>query len=122
MRMKQKEEMQQNAGLHNTLAIGTIVKGSVVTETDFRLDGRVEGDVTCNGKIVVGPKGSVVGNVTSANAEILGEVEGSVRVNEKLLLKATAMVNGDIYSRILEVEPNARFNGACKMAGEVSEF
>ena len=87
MGIKQKEE-NTNGGLHNTLATGTTVKGNIQTETDFRLDGKVEGDVSCSGKIVIGPKGNVTGNIVSANAEILGEVEGSVHVSAKLVLKA----------------------------------
>ncbi|MCD7848307.1 MAG: polymer-forming cytoskeletal protein [Parabacteroides sp.] len=117
MGIKQKEE-NTNGGLHNTLATGTTVKGNIITETDFRLDGKVEGDINCSGKIVIGPKGCVTGNIVSANAEILGEVEGSVRVSAKLVLKATAVIKGDIFTQTLEIEPNARFNGACKMSGE----
>ena len=71
MGIKQKEE-NTNGGLHNTLAAGTTVKGDIVTETDFRLDGKIEGDVSCSGKIVIGPKGNVTGNIVSTNAEILG--------------------------------------------------
>ena len=112
MGIKQKEE-NTNGGLHNTLAAGTTVKGDIVTETDFRLDGKIEGNVSCNGKIVIGPKGNVTGNIVSANAEILGEVEGA-----KLVLKATAVIKGDIFAQTLEIEPNARFNGVCKMSGE----
>lgn len=56
MGIKQKEE-NTNGGLHNTLAAGTTVKGDLVTETDFRLDGKIEGNVSCNGKIVIGRKG-----------------------------------------------------------------
>ena len=93
MGIKQKEE-NTNGGLHNTLATGTTVKGNIQTETDFRLDGKVEGDVSCSGKIVIGPKGNVTGNIVSANAEILAQT--------------------------LEIEPNARFNGVCKMSGESS--
>ena len=117
MGIKQKEE-NTNGGLHNTLAAGTTVKGNIQTETDFRLDGRVEGDVTCNGKIVIGPKGSVTGNITSTHAEILGEVEGSVHTSAKLVLKATAIIKGDIFAQTLEIEPNARFNGVCKMSDD----
>ena len=61
MGIKQKEE-NTNGGLHNTLAAGTTVKGDIVTETDFRLDGKIEGDVSCSGKIVIGPKGNVRGS------------------------------------------------------------
>ena len=92
--------------------------GVAPQETDFRLDGKVEGDISCNGKIVIGPKGSVTGNIVSENAEILGEVDGSVKVSAKLILKSTAIIKGDIYTQSLEIEPNARFNGACSMCSE----
>ena len=110
MGIKQKEE-NTNGGLHNTLAAGTTVKGDIVTETDFRLDGKIEGNVNCSGKIVIGPKGNVTGNIVSANA---------VQVSAKLVLKATAVIQGDIFAQTLEIEPNARFNGVCKMSGESS--
>ena len=42
MGIKQKEE-HGTGGLHNALAAGTIIKGNIITETDFRLDGTVEG-------------------------------------------------------------------------------
>lgn len=117
MGMKQREESAAG-GLHNALAAGTTVKGNMITETDFRLDGKIEGDVNCSGKIVIGPKGCVVGNLISMNAEVLGEVEGTIRVNEKLILKSTAVIKGDIFTRVLEIEPNARFNGACAMTND----
>ena len=93
MGIKQKDE-NSAGGLHNALAAGTTIKGNIITETDFRLDGKVEGDISCNGKIVIGPKGSVTGNIVSENAEILGEVDGSVKVSAKLILKSTAIIKG----------------------------
>ena len=65
---KQKNEEQTSNGLHNVLVAGTTIKGNISTDTDFRLDGKVEGDIICQAKIVVGPKGSVNGNITSNNA------------------------------------------------------
>ncbi len=42
MGIKQKDE-NSAGGLHNALAAGTTIKGNIITETDFRLDGKVEG-------------------------------------------------------------------------------
>lgn len=117
MGIKQKEDTAPG-GLHNTLAAGTSVNGNIITEADFRLDGKVEGDVNCNGKIVIGPKGSVTGNIVSANAEIHGEVFGSIRISAKLVIKSTSCIKGDIFAQIVEIEPNARFNGSCTMSGD----
>ena len=107
-----------NSGLHNVLAAGTILTGKIETESDFRLDGRVEGEVSCKGKIVIGPKGSVKGNVRTVNAEIFGNVEGSVNVSERLVLKSTAEIKGDIFIQTLEIEPGAKLNGSCTMSGK----
>lgn len=120
MGTKQREE-NSTSGLHNTMAAGTLVKGDITTDIDFRLDGKVEGNVTCNGKLVLGPKGRVTGNIVSMNAEIMGEVDGSIKVSAKLILKSSAVIKGEIFTQTIEIEPNARFNGTCSMAGEVNK-
>lgn len=103
MGIKQKDE-NSAGGLHNALAAGTTIKGNIITETDFRLDGKVEGDISCNGKIVIGPKGSVTGNIVSENAEILGEVDGSVKVKRK----AYSKINSNYQGRYIYPIPRDR--------------
>ena len=105
-------------GLHNVLAAGTTLTGKIEAESDFRLDGRIEGDVICKGKIVIGPKGSVKGNITTVNAEVFGNVDGSIRVRERLVLKSLAEIKGDIFIQTLEIEPGAKLNGSCTMSGK----
>jgi cytoskeletal protein CcmA (bactofilin family) len=105
-------------GLHNVLAAGTVLTGTIITESDFRLDGRVEGEIHCKGKIVIGPKGSVKGNILTDNAEIFGNVEGSIRARERLILKSSAVIKGDIFIQTLEIEPGAKLNGSCTMSGK----
>ena len=55
MNLKHKEETPAG-GLHNVLSSGSAIKGNVMADTDFRLDGKVEGDILCGGKIVIGLK------------------------------------------------------------------
>lgn len=118
MGMKNNKEEAPQGSLHNVMAAGTTVKGDILTESDFRLDGRVEGNIVCGAKIVVGPKAEIVGNITSVNAEVLGSVKGNMEISGLLILKASAKVNGDVVTHTLEIEPNACFNGACKMVSD----
>jgi cytoskeletal protein CcmA (bactofilin family) len=113
-----KTNEEPNGGLHNVLAVGTLLTGTIVTESDFRLDGRVEGEINCKGKIVIGPKGYVKGNVMTDNAEIFGGVDGIIRVRERLVLKSSAIIKGDIFIQTLEIEPGAKLNGTCTMSGK----
>ena len=109
VRTKNEEIPLSSGGMHNVLAAGTVVTGSVASESDFRLDGRIEGDINCKG------------NIISDNAEILGDVEGSIRIKEKLVFKSTAIIKGDIFTQTLEIEPGAHFNGTCTMSGKVDD-
>lgn len=83
------------------------------------MDGKLEGDITLNGKLVIGESGMVTGNVVCQNANIIGTVNGNVTVKELLSLYATAKVKGDILINKLSIEPGAAFSGTCRMLDEV---
>lgn len=103
----------------NTISNGTIIKGDVTANGDFRLDGQLDGDVTVNGRLVVGDSGVITGNVVCQNATIMGHVTGNISVKERLSLNATAQVKGDILINQLSIEPGASFSGTCHMIDEV---
>lgn len=103
----------------NTIAKGTIIKGSISAVGDFRLDGTLEGNITLNGKLVVGESGLIKGNVVCQNANIIGHVVGNISVKELLALNSTANVKGDILINRLSIEPGATFSGTCRMLDEV---
>ncbi len=107
---------QQNVGsLYNALTSGSKIIGTVITDSDMRIDGIVEGDVKCAGKLVIGEKGSVNGTVECQNAEIMGKLEGKIDVKYTLSLRATSKLTGEIHTNTLMIEPNAIFNGSCSM-------
>jgi cytoskeletal protein CcmA (bactofilin family) len=110
-----KEETPQRGDTHTLLAVGTTIKGDIITDGDIRLNGRVEGDITCSAKIVIGEKGEIYGNIVSVNAEIQGKVVGDIKTSSTLILKASSVITGDILALILEIEPKAQFNGICKI-------
>ncbi len=107
---------QTNTGIaHNMLTNGTKIVGTITTDKDIRIDGNLEGDIICNGKIVLGSMGTIKGNVQCTSAEIMGTIEGKIKTSEMLSLKSTSRINGEIKTRNLSIEPNAQFNGTCEM-------
>jgi cytoskeletal protein CcmA (bactofilin family) len=112
---------QQNAGtLYNALTSGSKIIGTVITDSDMRVDGTIEGDVKCSGKLVIGEQGLVKGNIECQNAEIMGKIEGTIDVKYALALRATSNLAGEIKTGTLMVEPNAVFNGTCSMGEKTS--
>lgn len=101
----------------NLLGTGTSVKGDIHSDGDFRIDGSLNGSITCKGKVVIGTTGKVEGEIVCSNIDISGHVEGQVIVNELLSLKSTARLSGDLSTAKLSIEPGAVFTGTCKMDG-----
>ncbi|MBR5854449.1 MAG: polymer-forming cytoskeletal protein [Paludibacteraceae bacterium] len=107
---------QQNSGsMYNSLTAGSKIVGTIVTDSNIRVDGTIEGDVKCAGKLVVGEKGVILGTIECENAEIMGTIEGKIVAKQSLALRATSRIKGEIYTLTLTVEPNAIFNGTCEM-------
>jgi len=110
-----KEIVTNTGAMYNALTNGSKIVGKIFADSDFRIDGEVEGTITCNGKVVIGQKGYLKGSISCINAEIIGTVQGDLVVSETLSLRGTAIIKGDVKTKILMVEPNAVFNGSCSM-------
>ena len=102
----------------NTIAQDTKIKGNIESNGDIRIDGILEGDLDCKGRVVVGPESKISGTIRCASAEILGFVKGEIIVKDLLSLKGSASITGNLTMGKLSVEPGARFVGHCKMINE----
>ena len=104
----------------NTIAQDTRIKGNIESNGDIRIDGILDGDLDCKGRVVVGPESRVTGTIRCSSAEIMGLVKGEIVVKELLSLKGSAVITGNLTMGKLSVEPGARFVGHCKMLNDDS--
>ena len=97
------------------LGKGTEVQGDFSAKGSARIDGKVAGNVTVTGSLVVGAGASITGNVDAKAVLIGGEVYGNVNAPEKAELTATAKVLGDITTSVIVIDEHAVFQGKCDM-------
>lgn len=102
-------------GKTNRIVEGTTIKGDIISQADFRLDGELIGNFQSKGKIVIGPAGSVTGDIICKNADIEGKFNGKIQVAEILNVKHKAIIHGEVTVGKLSVEPGADFSASCKM-------
>ena len=107
------EKAAQNSA--TLISAGTVLKGNIECAGDLRIDGQVQGDISCEAKVIVGPEGSICGNIFSGHADVCGTVNGDIVVKESLQLSAGCRVQGNIAASSLQIDPQALFNGACQM-------
>ncbi|AWH84469.1 polymer-forming cytoskeletal protein [Flavobacterium album] len=106
-------------GKTNRIVEGTTIKGDIISQADFRLDGELTGNFTSRGKIVIGPAGSVTGDIKCKNADIEGRFNGKIEVDEQLNVKSKAHIKGEVITGKLSVEPGAEFSASCVMKTQV---
>ena len=108
-------EKQQSGLMFNALTQGSKIVGNISADSDFRIDGLIEGDLNCTGKVVIGEAGRVKGTIVCQNAEILGLLNGKIHCSQQLSLRSSGKIQGDVQTKTLIVEPGAIFNGTCSM-------
>ena len=102
-------------GKTNRIVEGTTLRGDIISQADFRLDGELIGNFTSKGKIVIGPGGSLTGDINCKNADIEGRFNGKIEVTEMLNVKSKAHIVGEVTVGKLSVEPGAEFSASCIM-------
>lgn len=109
-------------GKTNRIVEGTLIEGNISSPADFRLDGHLVGNFQSKGKIVIGPAGSVKGDIVCKNCDIEGKFEGKILVTEILNLKSKAVIHGEVICGKLSVEPGAEFSATCIMKPNVKNL
>lgn len=89
--------------------------GDFNAQGSARIDGKIDGNVTVAGSLLLGAGGSINGNVSAESVLIGGEVIGSINAPEKAELTATAKVLGDIATKVIVIDEHAVFQGKCDM-------
>jgi len=109
-------------GKTNRIVEGTTITGDIISPADFRLDGHLIGNFQSKGKIVIGPAGSVKGDIICKNADIEGRFEGKIQVQEILNVKSKSHIIGEVFCGKLSVEPGAEFSASCVMKPHVKNL
>jgi len=111
-------EIQVNANEISRISAGTVIKGEVFTANDIRIDGTFEGKVQSKGKVVVGEKAVIKGDILCGSVDFWGRIAGDIYAQDTLSLKGGCIVKGNLHVKRLVVELGSRFDGNCHMISD----
>ena len=104
-----------NPAEDNFLLNGSEIIGNLKTNSNIRIDGRLEGDINSTEKIFLGKFGNVTGDVSCENAYIEGQLEGDLTVNGVADIRNGAKIKGDIVASKLIFEDGSELKGSIKL-------
>lgn len=109
--MFQKKEVESNFDI--IIGPNSIIKGDVESEGSIRIDGKIIGNVTTLGNVIISENALVHGDITSSNSEIYGVCEGNVKVKGKVNLYQNSTLVGDVFAKSFNTKEGASYKGNC---------
>ncbi|MFT5646219.1 MAG: cytoskeletal protein CcmA (bactofilin family) [Aureispira sp.] len=104
-----------SSSAHNSLVFGTVITGNLKSKTDIRIDGKLEGNLESEAKVVIGKNALILGDIVCESILIEGKIEGNIRANGCLHIQSTGIVFGELRTNKLIIEDGAVFDGASIM-------
>lgn len=109
--MFQKKDIELNFDI--IIGPSSMIKGDLESEGSIRIDGKVFGNITSQGNVIVSENAFVEGNIKCLNTEIYGHCKGDAHVKGKINLHHNSSLDGDIIAKSFSTKEGAHFSGAC---------
>ncbi|MEN2766834.1 bactofilin family protein [Ornithinibacillus xuwenensis] len=89
----------------------TVIEGKVTLPTSLRVDGKIIGEIECQGDVYIGKDAYVEPSIKAKNIVIAGEVKGDIETSEKIQIESKGKLTGSATSRGIIIEDGGLFNG-----------
>lgn len=86
-------------------------KGAIMFEGTARIDGRLEGDISTAGTLVIGEEAIVEGNIVARTVICAGNITGDIVASERVELLAPAIFTGRVKTPRLSLQEGVSFLG-----------
>lgn len=112
---------RSGVAVETLIGASTHVEGTVRVQGSLRVDGRVTGQLTVDGRCEVGADGYVEATVSATELIVAGRIAGDVTVTGRLHVLSTGSIVGDVQTRVLVVDEGGTIDGRCQMANESTQ-
>src|ERR687896_2432120 len=92
--------------------------GKYVSDRDLRIEGEAQGEIECQGTLIISPQARVRSAITAHNVIVNGDYEGDVDCGGRFEIGSTGRVKGNIKTQVLVVKEGAHWEGGVTMTRE----
>jgi cytoskeletal protein CcmA (bactofilin family) len=92
--------------------------GKYVSDRDLRIEGEAQGEIECQGTLIISPQARVRSAIKAHNVIVSGDYEGDVDCGGRFEIGSTGRVKGNIKTQVLVVKEGAHWEGGVTMTRE----
>ena len=114
------EFRRSDAGNESVIDPHARFNGKYTSDRDLRIEGEANGEIECQGTLIISPQARVRSAITAHNVIINGDYEGDVDCGGRFEIGPTGRVKGKIKTQVLVVKEGAHWEGSVVMTHEPS--
>jgi cytoskeletal protein CcmA (bactofilin family) len=111
-------DFSEDSDFDTILSPDMIFSGTLHFEKPFLIRGKVSGEITSTGVLVIDENAVVNANINALRVLIRGQVKGNVTAAEKVEVTVTGKLAGNVTAPEIFMETGCIFNGRCTMIGK----
>ena len=112
------EFRRSEAGNESVIDPHARFNGKYVSDRDLRIEGEAQGEIECQGTLIISPQARVRSAITAHNVIINGDYEGDVDCGGRFEIGSTGRVKGQVKTQVLVVKEGAHWEGSVVMSHE----
>jgi len=114
------EHTKGQALINSIIGDGTRFRGDLDLQGLLRIDGDFEGNISTNGRVLVGRNGRARCLINADTVVIGGVVQGDISASTRVVLLSTCIVIGNIKAPQLIVEDGVILHGQCTVSEDTN--
>jgi cytoskeletal protein CcmA (bactofilin family) len=111
-------DFRRDAGNESVIDPHARFNGKYVSDRDLRIEGEAQGEIECQGTLIISPQARVRAAIKALNVIINGDYEGDVDCGGRFEVGSTGRVKGAVKTQVLVVKEGAHWEGSVTMTRE----
>ncbi len=99
--------------VNSIIGVGSEFKGEFKINGILRIDGKFQGTIETDGKVLIGQTGEAITDIKARHITIGGYVRGNIFATEKVIFLSSGEINGNIITPSIIMEDGVKFEGNC---------
>jgi len=99
--------------VNSIIGEGSEFKGEFKINGLLRIDGKFQGTIETEGKVLIGQSGEAVTDIKARLVVVGGSVRGNIFATERVIFLSTGKIYGNIITPSLIMEDGVKFEGNC---------
>jgi len=113
MKNPRQKKPAEDGIVNSIIGEGSEFKGEFKINGLLRIDGKFQGTIETDGKVLIGQTGEALTDIKARLVVVGGSVKGNIFSTERVIFLSTGRIRGNIITPSLIMEDGVKFEGNC---------